>query len=356
VIYYPTLTRVIPLTTIRRERVLPVDGNVLVRAGAHVEPMSLIARAEVPGRYSILNVAQALRVSPESADTYIRLRPGQAVQAGKMVAGRKLLLGLVPRVVRAPRDGVVAAVGGGRVLLETAGEPVEVRAYVPGTVVTVIPQRGVTVETVGALIQGVWGLGGQAFGVLKVLVDRADQPLLAKAIDVTCHGALLVGGSTIDRDALQQALELQVRGIVIGSLDPTLLGVARNMPFPIVMTEGLGQVSMARPIFRLLRTNDGREAAINGVTQPRWGEIRPEIIIPLPTRSAPTPPPPNSPLQPAVRVRVTRGPARSRVGTVRSLPKQPIALKIEARVWGATVAFDDGGEQFVPLHNLELLG
>jgi hypothetical protein len=127
-VYYPSLTRVIPLTTVRRERLLPLEGEVLVRAGTRVEPTTVVARAQVPGRYYILNVARTFRVSPEAAAKYIRLRPGQAVQAGRVIAGRRRRLGLLPRVVRAPRDGVVAA-GGRTDVLESAGEAVEVRAY-----------------------------------------------------------------------------------------------------------------------------------------------------------------------------------------------------------------------------------
>ncbi len=356
-VYYPTLTRVVPLTTIRRERLLPVEGEVLVREGAHVDALSVVARAEVPGRYYILNVAQALRVSPEIVARYIRRRPGQSVEVGQVVARRRAGLGLLPRVVRAPRSGVVAAVGGGRVLLESAGEPVELRAWLPGTVSSVIPKQGVLIETAGTWIQGVWGSGGESFGVLKVLADGPDQPLEARSIDVSCHGAVLVGGSTMDQEALQQALELQVRGIVVGSLKPDLLEMAKRVPFPVVTTEGIGQAPMAHPIFRLLQASDGREAAINGHNEPRWGAVRPEIVIPLPAqKSAPPPPLPDRPLEVGARIRVTRGPMLGAVGSVTHLPAQPLALETGARVWGAIVALDRDGEQYVPFLNLELLG
>jgi hypothetical protein len=242
------------------------------------------------------------------------------------------------------------------VLLETVGEPVEMRAYIPGTVGNVLPRVGALIETVGALIQGVWGVGDESFGVLKVLVDQPTQPLRARLIDVASHGAVLVGGSTLDREAIQQALELQVRGIIIGSLDPGLLEMAEQMPFPIIATEGLGQAPMAQPIFQLLSTNDGREAAISGRTQPRWGAIRPEVIIPLPARSADLPPPPGTPLDPGVQVRVMRGPMKGAIGTVRYLPNQPSVLETGARAWGAVVAFEGVQEQLVPYFNLELLG
>jgi hypothetical protein len=353
-IYYPSLTRVSALTTVRRERILPVAGEVLVHIGARVEPMSVVAHAEVPGRYFILNVAQRLRVSPEAAEKHIRVKGGQEVKAGQVVAGRRVGLGLVSRTVRVPRDGVVAAVGGGRVLLESVSEPVEIHAYLSGTIGNVIPRMGVLVETVGALVQGVWGTGGESFGVLKVLTKRPDRPLRARRIDVSCHGAVLVGGSTLDQAALQQALELQVRGIVIGSLPTSLIEMAREMPFPIIVTEGLGRAPMAAPIFQLLRTNDNREAAVSGRTRSRWGTVRPEVVIPLPgTKSSP--PPSDTVLSVGDRVRLTRGRAMGAMGTVHSLPARRVALETGAKVWGAVVTLEDDEEQFVPLFNLELL-
>ena len=354
-VYYPPLTRVIPLTTIRRERVLPLKGQVLVNVGARVEPTSVVARAEVPGHYHIIDVAQALGVTPEVADTHIRPRAGQRVKAGQAVAGRRAGLGLFSRVLRAPRGGVVAAVGGGRILLESAGEPIQISAYLPGRVVDVVPQFGAVIEAVGALAQGVWGIGGESFGVLKVLAEQPDQPLQAKSIDISCRGTVVVGGSTMDKEAFQPALEYQVRGIVIGGLDPALIEMAEQMPFPIVATEGLGVAPMALPIFQLLRTHEGREAAINGRTQPRWGAVRPEIVILLPSGGAPVPPPPDRPLEVGVRVRVTRGAMLGAVGTVRNLPAQPM-IETEVRFWGAIVAFEEGEERPIPIYNLELLG
>jgi hypothetical protein len=353
--YYPSLTQVIPLATIRRERILPVAGEVLVNMGARVESTSLVARAEVPGRYHIFNVAQTLGVSPDAAAKYIRVKERQPVRAGHVIAGRRVSLAMVPRVIRTPADGVVAAVGGGRVLLKSVGEPVEVRAHLPGTVSNVMPKMGVLIETVGALVQGVWGIGRESFGVLKVLAKQPGQALRARSIDVACHGAVLVGGSTMDQAALQQALELQVRGIVIGSLDPTLVEAAQEVPFPIIATEGLGQAPMAAPLFNLLRTNDGREAAISGYTQPRWGAIRPEIIIPLPARGASPPAAVGAPLEVGDQVRVIGGPAMGTVGTVRHLPISPWPLETGARVRGAVVAVEKEEEQFVPFFNLELL-
>ncbi|NTU64931.1 MAG: hypothetical protein HGB05_16400, partial [Chloroflexi bacterium] len=74
-VYYPPETRVLPLTTIRRERVLPMSGKVLVNPGDRVQPAQPVAQAEVSGEVSVVNVAHLLRVAPARAYKYIKVKP-----------------------------------------------------------------------------------------------------------------------------------------------------------------------------------------------------------------------------------------------------------------------------------------
>ena len=361
---YPTITRLLPLTTIRRERVLPIPGEVRVRPGESVDPIHIVAQAEKPGDFYLVNVARLLRISTEAADKAIRVREGDSVQAGQRIASYRPTLGLIPRTCRSPVQGTVIAIGGGRLLIQAASsEKLEVRAYLKGSVVEVIPDRGAVIETTGAWVQGTWGSGGHAYGVLKVLVERPDQPLRARMIDITCHGVVIVGGLVQDEATLQQAVELQVRAIIVGSLPAGLINLAQQAPFPIVATEGLGQVPMAAPIFELLRQYEGREAAVSGEMQQRWETIRPEVVIPLPTGTKPPPPEvPEMVLEVDHRVRVTRGPYRGAVGRIASLSPAPQPMEAGFRLPGAWVRLESpAGEAaqepvFVPYLNLERIG
>ena len=65
-VYYPPETRVLPLTVIRRERMLPMPGKVLVNPGDRVQPAQPVAQAEVSGEVSVVNVAHLLRVAPRA--------------------------------------------------------------------------------------------------------------------------------------------------------------------------------------------------------------------------------------------------------------------------------------------------
>jgi hypothetical protein len=260
------------------------------------------------------------------------------------------------RVV-SPVDGYVGYIDKekGRVLIQVVTKPFDLVAYLQGAVVNVMPSRGVVIETTGAVIQATVGFGGETFGVLHVVAGEASDVLRAKSIDVSAHGAIVVGGAWIDESAFSQAIQLQVRGIIAGSMEGRLLELARSMTFPIILTEGLGRIAMAEPIFKLLQGQSGREASISAITRARWGVTRPEILIPLPAETKPSAPPNvGTPLAIGQRVRVVRGTHQGEVGPITAVYEQPRRIESGARVYGAEISLSSG-KTFVPFANLETL-
>jgi hypothetical protein len=282
---------------------------------------------------------------------------GDTVEEGEAIAAKGG--GLIPlrRVCRSPVAGKIAAIDSGWVVLESRAETFELNALFRGTVVSVMPSLGVVIQTRGALVQGVWGAGGEAQGVLKMVAEDRKEKLVAEAIDVGCHGAILVGGSSVDKEALQQAKQMQVRGIVVGSIGADLEKQATDFPCPVVATEGMGQVPMASVIFELLRANGGREASISSTTRFRWGAVRPEIIIPSQeSGTTSTLHQSEDALEVGAQVRVIRQPYLGSVGKVLSLPSQSRAIDSGARLRGAEVELEEKGRVFIPYANLELIG
>jgi hypothetical protein len=357
IMYYPSVTQATPFTVIKRERLLPVRGEVLASMRARVEPIDIVARASLGGDLRVVDAGKSLSVKSKDLDKHLLKAVGDKVEEGEAIAARGG--GLLPlrRVCRSPVAGRVVAIGSGRVVLESRAEPFELHAHFRGTVVSVMPSLGVVIETVGAFVQGVWGAGGEAQGVLKMLAKDPKEKLVADALDVGCHGSIIVGGSSIDEEVLERAEQMQVRGIVVGSIGADLGERASDFPLPVIATEGMGQVPMASIIFELLRSNTGREASISGVTRLRWGTVRPEIIIPLHERGAkPSPQQLGGALEVGTQVRVIRQPYLGSVGQVVSLPSQPRAVDSEARLRGAEVELEEEGRVFVPYANLELIG
>jgi len=349
--YYPFETQITPLTSISRRRILPAPGEILVHVDQRVEPTQIVAQTHLPSDFRILSLARLLNVSPAQVEGCLRVELGDEVQKGQIVAKR-----FIRPAVRSPIDGVVTDSGGGRMLIEAQPTLFELPAYIPGTVRNVLKNHGIVIETTGAMIQGAWGNGGESFGVLKCMVKDPKHSLHARDIDISCQRTILIGGLEMNSEAIEAAQEMQVRGIVVGGLPPELISQAEQLPFPIIATEGIGKMPMSDPVFRLLTTNDGREASISGKVQTRWGVVRPEIIIPLPAgASAPAETPPGLPLEIGARVRALRAPYVGKVGVIAALPSRPRIIDTGARVRGAEVDLGQENPVFIPLVNLEVL-
>ena len=96
------VVNILPLTTIERERVLPIPGRVVARQGQKVAPRDVIAETDLSPEHLILNIAQGLGVSIDQADDAIQRVTGDDVKEGDIIAGP---IGITRRVVRAPIDG-----------------------------------------------------------------------------------------------------------------------------------------------------------------------------------------------------------------------------------------------------------
>jgi hypothetical protein len=74
--YYPMESRITALTTIRRERLLPAPGQVLVNPGETVGPADAVARCQLPGEVRVLDVSRALGVERTRLAKYMRKAVG----------------------------------------------------------------------------------------------------------------------------------------------------------------------------------------------------------------------------------------------------------------------------------------
>ncbi len=351
-----TLTAVqhiIPLTTIVRERQLPLKGTVRARLHQKVAPGDIVAEAAWAREHIFLDVARTFGMTSQAADKCMRCKPGETLQAGAVVAiGR----GLVPKVIRTPRAAKVVACGGGQVLLEAGETRVELRAGLSGVVTEVLPDRGVVIQTVGALIQGVWGNGRVDTGVMVNLADKPDTVLAADRLDVSMRGSIIVAGQVKDAAVLKAAAEMPVRGLLLGSLLPSLLPEAREVRYPIVLTDGFGPVPMNSAAYRLITSNTKREATLNAESFDRYTGARPEVIIPLPSDMPPPPPQDAEVFAPGQTVRLRRQPAAGAIGTIIELRPGLSLFPSGLRAPAAEVRLENGEQLLIPLVNMEVVG
>jgi hypothetical protein len=355
--YYPVSSRITALTTVRRERLLPAPGQVLVSPGEMVGPADVVARCQLPGEIRVLDVCRILGIPRARVAKYVRKSVGDMVQANELLASPRGPLGQIRRGCRSPVDGEVIEIRDGLILIESATTTFELRAHFRGEVTNVMPNRGVVVSVSGALIQAMWGSGGEAEGVLKMLVDNPQKPLRARAIDVSCHGTIVVGGRIFERDVLEQAGEARVRGIIAGGMDAELCQDLNSLPFPVLLTEGFGALPMSQPVFALLQSTMGREALLSADTRTRRDARRPEVLIPMRNGHEPLEEEGTGilPMEVGARVRALRAPHLGDVGQVIDLPPRPQVVESGARLPVAVVQIDDGETVSIPVVNLELI-
>ncbi len=347
------ITHVLPLTTIVRERLLPVPGKVNVHVNQRVNPTDVIAEATFAREHVLLDVARTFGISPAAADKLIRVQEGEKLTQGALVAESS---GLFARSIKAPRPGRVMIVGSGQVLMEVGDTRVELRAGLPGLVSQVIPDRGVVIRTAGALVQGVWGNGRIDNGLMVNLLEKPDDVLSAGRLDVSLRGSVILGGQVLDVETLKAAAELPVRGLILSSMSASLLQTAYQMRFPMMVTEGFGAIPMNSAAFKLLTTNNKREATVNAEHFDRYTGSRPEVIIPLPISNEPEEPNHYESFAAGQQVRMRRPPNAGMIGTISNLPSGLSLLPSGLRASAADVKLENGESVIVPLVNLELVG
>lgn len=350
---FAPVNHILPLTTIERERLLPVAGNVIAKLNQNVSSTDLIAEAIWSREHLLIDVARALGISPNAADRLIHVKVNEKVSEGTEIAVGK---GFTSRTVRAPREGRVVAVGGGQVLMETGDASIQLRAGIPGIIVNIIPNRGARIRTVGSLIQGTWGNGRIETGLLFNLTEKPDDVLTASRLDVSLRGSIILAGLIRDAETLRAAADLPVRGLILSSISPGLLSTAQQMRFPIMAIDGFGQIPMNSAAYKLLTTNVKRDVTLNAEAFNRYSGARPEIIIPLPVSQEPLPPTDVSTLETGQTVRLRRAPHAGEIGTLTKLHPGMSTLPSGLRAPAGDVKLENGEQILVPLVNLEIVG
>src|SRR5574341_2008857 len=107
--YTPGL-RVTERTTLRKRRILPIPGEVLVRAGDRVGSDTVIARTLLPGRVHLVNVVNQLGIVPGEIRRFMRVREGGRVERGDSLAENRPLIRWFQARVPSPVSGTLESV------------------------------------------------------------------------------------------------------------------------------------------------------------------------------------------------------------------------------------------------------
>ena len=367
--YTPGL-KVLKKTVFKKERILPLKGEVLVKDGDLLNPDTIVASTNLPGNVQMLKVSNILNIDPKDVVDALKVKESQEVKKGDIIAETAGIFGMFKSSVESPVNGTIESISKstGRVVVREAPIPVEVDAYVSGKVDQVIENEGIILKSNAAFIQGIFGIAGEKRGDLLLVSSSPSEELTADQITPDMKGKILIGGSFLSLDAYKKALSLQVAGIVVGGfnyydLKAVLgydLGVAitgtERLNTALIVTEGYGSIPMSEATFSLLKENNGKSSSINGATQIRAGVIRPEIVIPIDSGNSDNDSESQIPegIKEGSTVRVIRSPNFGKIGKVISLPSELNKMESETMVRVAEINLN-GKNILIPRANLEMV-
>jgi len=369
--YTPGL-KVLAHTVLTKERRLPLPGDILVKKGDKVKAEQVVARTNLPGNVQTLNIAGLLGILPDEIEEAMLKKAGEEVKKDEIIAQSKGLFGLFKSSVKSPINGVIENVSKitGQVIMREPPIPVEVIAYIDGEVTDIIKNEGVEIRTRGSFIQGIFGIGGETIGTIAMAVNNPAEVLTEKEINKSMEGKIIIGGSMVTYEALEQAKKVRVKGIVVGGIEDQDLkkfmgyeiGVAitgsEQVGLTLIATEGFGKLKMAARTFELLKSLVGKKASINGATQIRAGVMRPEVIVPLEetaTSRKVSDISTGTGLEVGMSVRIIREPHFGEIGKVVALPVELAKIETEAMVRVLEVELENKEKITLPRANVEII-
>jgi hypothetical protein len=330
----------------------------------------IVAQTLVPGDPEIVSAAMKLGTTADIVPELMLKKIGEKVEEGELIAQYSFLFGLFKRDLLSPINGTIETISKttGQIIIRKEDIPVNVDAYIPGKITKINENEGVVITTKGAFLQGIFGIGGERKGIIRLVVENPDDTVTTDHIKSDDKDKILVGGGLITLDALKKAVDVGVAGIVVGGIDSgdlmefmgTDVGVAitgeEDYGTTLIVTEGFGKMAMHMKTHSIFKEHDGERASINGATQIRAGVIRPEIVIPHEGKETELEVDismegmlPGSPL------RIIREPYFGKICTLVRLPVELQMVDSGSKVRVLEAKLDNGTIVTVPRANVEMI-
>ncbi len=354
--YYPDQRIVSRLSTIHRECLLPDNaiGIVRVHEGEKVDVRDIVANGQIPSRHVIIPASDILGVRDKSAvQRLLLVKPNQVVPADTPIAGKRKDRG---KRVFSPVRGMVVAIDDGRIIMQEMPELVNIEAGVAGRVIQVYPNRGVAVEAVGAIVQGVWGNGRSIIATLRMQPEQDLRRMIEESLDIQYKGSVMVTTKPLTADMIPLLEAGNINGVIAPSMPADIMESALSTNVAVMLTQGFGTMRMSGQVYNLFKEYESYQVTLDADLPGRWTSRRPEAVVNRPIEERPPGLNLNATLKTGLRVRITRDPFLGQIGRIDDIPNQMLELPNGLRVTGARVELISGETVNIPLANLELAG
>ncbi|NMA13207.1 MAG: hypothetical protein GX933_08535 [Chloroflexi bacterium] len=343
---------VITAGDVRCVRMLSENGSVVVFKGQTTDPATQVAFRKVWSKHLMLNLVDQLNLAPdEPVRDYLTIDEGDFVSVGEMIAKRD---GFRKQTITAKISGRFLGIYANQLIFET--DPIDVEtcyAGFPGVVTDVIPGRGAVIETSGSYVRGIWGNGKIGQGILlSVDMTRNDGIFGLDCISMDLAGTVVFANTCLDPAALKTAAKMNPGGLIFGSLPSSLLPLAQEMHFPIIITDWLGVGKISDPIHLALGENIIKFAYLYAAGPGAGVPSRPEIIIPQ-DEYIPESKNPSKSLVVGAQVRILEGFYGGELGIVTEVKQVSAESGDESEQ--VVVAIDESTVVTIPINNIEVI-
>jgi hypothetical protein len=354
----------------RKEYEAPTDGVIEEISGksGRVVIREEFGREEPPITF---DAAFELGVRPKELSRMMLKKIGDEVKKGQFVAKKGEAQAFFTKNARAPISGIIAEINDqtGYVTIARPFKEVVVKGYIDGTVTEVGANRWAVVEAPAVRLTGIFGVGRETHGILKMAVQSPSDTLTPDLVTPEFEGKIVVGGGFATNEAISKCILVGAKGIITGTASylniirslGVKLGVGitgqEDIGVTVILMEGFGKLDMRAEAFNLLKALEGRRASINGATQIRAGAIRPEIIVTFPgyDQSLAKMIVLDEELSPGQQVRLINAPYFGHKGTVMTLPRDPVVIETQAKVPVVEIRLESGATVLVPRANVEVI-
>lgn len=350
---------------------LTVTGELLLENDSFVAVDTPIEKKLVEGEL-IYQSLKELGLLGEDLGKVVRVKVGDSVNVGDILAIATGLFGFSPITIKASASGVIEniSLSTGHIALRTAPEEKLTKAPISG-LLRCVDSRHVRIDSYGLLIQGLFGIGQRDFGIVKKYINPEDINFL------DFDGDIIILKNTPNIETLlklKDAKKALITGSISSDVLDTYLGYELGIPVTgneqikpaLILTEGFG----AQPMSSFDLIADGTLVSFDPTTQVRCGAVRPFIFAAfdeseIRMRFAEKPASSNSMsnhepqdhnlnhLRIGAKARIIRGEHYGLIGEVVELPTEPHVFPNGVRVSIAVIKAYSLHR--IPIQNLELV-
>lgn len=275
------------------KRVLPGKGVIMILKNEEVKPEDVLGKYTFSPGFSVVKLAQKLKVSPKEAARYLQRPIGSSIFKGELLALKQGLLGKTE--VLAPTDGVLEEYNTqtGELRLKFLAKETKLVSGVYGIVESVDKEKGeVVIKTLVTEIFGIMGSGNERSGQLNIL-SKPGTLVQPSQITPDMSKHIVVAGSAIYGETLRKATGYGVSGIISGGINAgdfrALAGtvdprkrVGNDVGISVLVTEGFGLIPIGDDIFKILSQYDQKFVFMKGNTSSIYlPSLNPDSILSL---------------------------------------------------------------------------